>query len=106
MNELKEANELNEAGMRRGLIQSFNAVHKCGTIVSGWERFFYHTDRVIYGPTEPEIGSAVFFEVSPAKPKPGKLAVAIRISIVDNKCGSQALAGTTDDGQNGVKAGE
>jgi hypothetical protein len=78
--------------MRKGYIQSFNPERRCGTIVSGLDRYWYHADRIVRGPADPEIRSAVLFEISPKPVLPGKLAVAINIVIIDNKVGADALA--------------
>jgi hypothetical protein len=85
--------------MRTGYIQSFNPERRCGTIVSGLDRFWYHADRIVKGPADPEIKSAVLFEISPKPVLPGKLAVAIQIIILEDEIGAgqKALASPNQD---------
>jgi hypothetical protein len=83
--------------MRTGYIQSFNPERRCGTIVSGLDRFWYHADRIVRGPADPEIKSMVIFEVSPKPALPGKLPMAIQIIILEDEiaAGRNALASKT-----------
>ncbi len=78
--------------MRSGFIQSYSKQKRCGTIVSGLDRFWYHADRLSWGPVDPEINSLVLFEILQKPVLPGKLPVAINIIIEDLTAGADALA--------------
>jgi hypothetical protein len=84
-----------------GYILSYNKVSHVGTIISGTKRYWYHRDRIVEGPVDPELNSSVIFEVSTKPQIPGKLQVAKNIVIEDSTAGANALAdaGTPSAGQ-------
>jgi hypothetical protein len=86
-----------------GYILSYNKEKHVGTIVSGTDRYWYHRDRIVKGPVDPELNSSVIFEVSSKPQLPGKLLVAKNIIIEDCGAGANALAdaGKPSAGQNG-----
>jgi hypothetical protein len=91
---MRDVKEMNGLEMRQGFIQSYNRDKRIGTIASEPDRFWFHADRIAKGPINPEINSAVLFEISPKPVLPGKLAVAISIIVLeDGAAGTDELAG-------------
>jgi hypothetical protein len=77
----------------RGFIQSYDKNRRIGTIVGEQlERLWFHADRVIIGPIDPEINSVVVFEISQKPILPGKLRMAVQIKVEDVTTGTGCLA--------------
>lgn len=87
--------------LRNGTIQSFDVVRNFGTIYSDRERFWFHRDRIDFGTLTPAIGAPVTFEIGPKPPLPGKLRVAIRITVKDTPSVADLLSDKSDEAVQG-----
>lgn len=75
-----------------GFVNSYNKLKGVGQIISGLNRYWFHRDRIVKGPLNPEINDLVVFEVLDKPAQPGKLPVACQIVILEIEAGQNALA--------------
>ena len=79
-----------------GVINSYNKLKGVGQIISGRDRYWFHRDRIVKGPLDPQINDAVIFEPLDRPVQPGKLPVASQIVILETGAGQSALAERND----------
>jgi hypothetical protein len=81
-----------------GFICTYNPAKGVGQIFSERERFWFHRDRIVKGPLNPEINDRVIFEVLDRPVQPGKLPIAHSIIILDLTAGVDGLASPNQNG--------